>query len=125
MVIDQMAIDDSHHTVVRSRVDRATACWYPSSQRIVLIADRGDIDAAQTALTELRQFLGWVSPTSLVPAGALKLDELAAAMATVDGLDVADYLPRDWAPVIDAADAVLASAGYLRPFGHAKGTLDP
>ncbi|MGU3650655.1 hypothetical protein [Mycolicibacterium sp. A43C] len=40
--------------VVRARVDRATACFYESSRRVVLIADGGDFTAAQAALDELR-----------------------------------------------------------------------
>ena len=40
--------------VVRARVDGATACHYDRSRRIVLVADKGDFDAAQQALDELR-----------------------------------------------------------------------
>ena len=40
--------------VIRARVDRATACYYDRSRRIVLVADTGDFAAAQAALDELR-----------------------------------------------------------------------
>ncbi|QWY84412.1 hypothetical protein SEA_KNOCKER_70 [Mycobacterium phage Knocker] len=49
--------DRGARPVVRARVDRATACYYPGSHRVVLVADKGDIDAAQAALTELRDHL--------------------------------------------------------------------
>ena len=39
--------------ITRSRVDRATACHYADSDRIVVVADKGDFAAAQQALTEL------------------------------------------------------------------------
>lgn len=55
--------------VVRARVDRATACYYPGSHRVVLVADRGDIDAAAAALAELRAYLvemGHALPTAPV-----------------------------------------------------------
>ncbi|WP_267294081.1 hypothetical protein [Mycobacterium hackensackense] len=48
--------------VVRARVDRATACMYAKSHRIVLVADGGDFDAAQAALDELRQHVAQNGP---------------------------------------------------------------
>ncbi|URC18177.1 hypothetical protein SEA_ZENTENO07_76 [Mycobacterium phage Zenteno07] len=52
--------DRGARPVVRSRVDRATACYYPGSHRVVLIADRGDFEAAEEALSELREHLAEV-----------------------------------------------------------------
>lgn len=40
--------------ITRARVDRATACHYRDSGRIVIVADRGDFAAAQEALEKLR-----------------------------------------------------------------------
>lgn len=40
--------------VVRARVDRATACFYEGTRRIVMIADAADFEAGQAALDELR-----------------------------------------------------------------------
>ena len=65
MTISIVAIQEERGTkpVTRSRVDRvdrATACYYPDSHRVVLIADRGDFDAAQAALDELRDHLAEV-----------------------------------------------------------------
>lgn len=59
MGVDHVAIehDRGGRPVVRARQDRATACYYPGSHRIVLVADKGDIDAAFSALTELRDHL--------------------------------------------------------------------
>jgi len=45
---------DSGGRVIRARVDRATACRYEKSGRIILVADNGDFDAAQDALDKLR-----------------------------------------------------------------------
>ena len=58
-MIDRVTIDDSpdRRKVVRSRVDSATACYYPGSHRVVLVADRGDFTAAEAALAELRNHL--------------------------------------------------------------------
>jgi hypothetical protein len=39
--------------ITRARVDRATACHYRESGRIVVVADAGDFEAAATALAEL------------------------------------------------------------------------
>ncbi|MCV7208390.1 hypothetical protein [Mycolicibacterium canariasense] len=51
-MIDVLSIERGR--VARARVDRATACLYARSNRIVLVADGGDFDAAQAALDELR-----------------------------------------------------------------------
>ena len=39
--------------ITRARVDRATACHYRDSGRIIVVADKGDFDAAAEALAEL------------------------------------------------------------------------
>ena len=39
--------------ITRARVDRATACHYAESGRIIVVADKGDFDAAADALAEL------------------------------------------------------------------------
>lgn len=54
-MIDTVTIEEQHGTkpVTRARVDRATACYYPDSQRVVLVADRAGFSAALDALTEL------------------------------------------------------------------------
>lgn len=39
--------------ITRARVDRATACHYRDSDRIVVVADAGDFEAAALALAEL------------------------------------------------------------------------
>lgn len=54
-VIDTVTIEEHKGTkpVIRARVDRATACYYPDSQRVVLVADKADFPAALDALTEL------------------------------------------------------------------------
>jgi len=39
--------------ITRARVDRATACHYRDSRRIVVVADEGDFGAALEALIEL------------------------------------------------------------------------
>lgn len=59
MGVDYVTIehDRGGRPVVRARTDRATACYYPGSHRVVLVADKGDIDAAFAALTELRDHL--------------------------------------------------------------------
>ena len=58
MGVDYVTIEhDRARPAVRARVDRATACYYPGSHRVVLVADKGDIDAAFAALTELRDHL--------------------------------------------------------------------
>lgn len=54
----QTQTTDKDHAVIRARVDRATACFYPASQRIILVADKSDFAAAQAALDELRAHLG-------------------------------------------------------------------
>lgn len=59
MSIDTVITDDSNKglPVIRSRVDRATACYYPVSKRVVIIADRQDFRAAEEALAELRSYV--------------------------------------------------------------------
>ena len=58
MGVDLVTIEhDRARPVVRARVDRATACYYPGSHRVVLVADKGDLDAAEAALAELRAHL--------------------------------------------------------------------
>lgn len=59
MTISIVTIQEERGTkpVTRSRVDRATACYYPDSKRVVLIADRADFAAAEEALAELRAHL--------------------------------------------------------------------
>lgn len=59
MGVDYVAIEQQGggKPVVRARVDRATACYYPTSHRVVLVADKGDLDAAEAALAELRAHL--------------------------------------------------------------------
>ena len=54
-MIDTVAIETERGTkpVTRARVDRATACFYPDSQRIIVVADRTNFEAAFSALTEL------------------------------------------------------------------------
>lgn len=56
MTISIVAIQEERGTkpVTRSRVDRATACYYPDSRRVVVVADRGDFEAALEAVEELR-----------------------------------------------------------------------
>lgn len=39
--------------ITRARVDRATACHYRDSGRIIVVADKGDFEAAAMALAEL------------------------------------------------------------------------
>jgi hypothetical protein len=39
--------------ITRARVDRATACHYRESGRIIVVADAGDFEAAALALAEL------------------------------------------------------------------------
>lgn len=46
--------------ITRARVDRATACHYRDSGRVVVVADKGDFAAAQQALDLLRD---QVAPT--------------------------------------------------------------
>ena len=53
----QTQMTDKDHAVIRARVDRATACFYPASKRIILVADKSDFDAAQAALDELRTYI--------------------------------------------------------------------
>ncbi len=50
-----MTIETQPGKVVRSRVDNATASYYPGHNRVVLVADRADFAAAETALRELRE----------------------------------------------------------------------
>lgn len=58
MGVDYVTIEhDRARPVVRARVDRATACYYPGSHRVVVVADKGDIDAATAAIAELRAHL--------------------------------------------------------------------
>lgn len=59
-MIDTVTIEEHKGTkpVIRARVDRATACYYPDSQRVVLVADKADFPAALDALTELRDHYG-------------------------------------------------------------------
>jgi hypothetical protein len=58
MGVDLVTIEhDRARPCVRARVDRATACYYPGSHRVVLVADKGDLDAAEAALAELRTAL--------------------------------------------------------------------
>ena len=48
-------IDVDNSQVVRARVDRATACFYPGNKnRIVVVADGADFEAATEALAALR-----------------------------------------------------------------------
>jgi hypothetical protein len=39
--------------ITRARVDRATACHYRETGRIIVVADAGDFEAAASALAEL------------------------------------------------------------------------
>ncbi|APQ42328.1 hypothetical protein PBI_RICH_69 [Mycobacterium phage Rich] len=39
--------------IIRARVDRATACHYRDSGRIIVVADKNDFEAAALALAEL------------------------------------------------------------------------
>ncbi len=66
MGVDLVAVehDRGARPVVRARVDRATACYYPGSHRVVLVADKGDLDAAEAALAELRAYLVKVGRTT-------------------------------------------------------------
>lgn len=59
-MIDRVTIEHQRGTkpVVRSRVDQATACYYPDSQRVVIVADKANFTAALQALTELRDHYG-------------------------------------------------------------------
>ncbi|QJD51369.1 hypothetical protein SEA_RAWRGERTHAT_66 [Mycobacterium phage RawrgerThat] len=59
-MIDTVTIEEQRGTkpITRARVDRATACYYPDSQRVVLVADKADFGAALRALTELRDHYG-------------------------------------------------------------------
>lgn len=54
-MIDTVTIEEQHGTkpVTRARVDRATACYYPDSQRVVLVADKASFRDALEALQEL------------------------------------------------------------------------
>ena len=66
-MIDTVAIEHQRGTkpVVRSRVDGATACYYPDSQRVVVVADKAGFSAALDALTELTlEVLAPKEPTS-------------------------------------------------------------
>lgn len=40
--------------ITRARVDRATACHYRESGKVIVVADRGDFAAAEEALRALR-----------------------------------------------------------------------
>lgn len=115
-MIDHVAIDDSQPHCTRARVTHATACYYPGSQRIIVMADCVDVDAAQAALIELRTYLGWVSPTSLVPAEALNFPALAAAVAAYKH----DATPNTLAGLLDAVDATVATLGH-----QARSTMAP
>ena len=55
-MITTVAIEEKGGTqkVARSRVGAATACYYPSSKRVVVVADRGDFADAEAAVRELR-----------------------------------------------------------------------
>ncbi|QHB37377.1 hypothetical protein I5G58_gp075 [Mycobacterium phage BirdsNest] len=65
MTISIVAIQEERGTkpVTRSRVDRATACYYPDSKRVVVVADRADFAAAEQAIRELRDH---ISPAEYV-----------------------------------------------------------
>lgn len=47
-------IDATNPNAIRSRIGNATASFYPGSERITLVADKGDSQSAKDALIELR-----------------------------------------------------------------------
>ena len=55
-MIDASQQTTSFQQVVRSRVDQATASYFPRSRRVVLVADQDNFVAALEALTELRDY---------------------------------------------------------------------
>lgn len=57
-MIDTVALDTSDQRVTRSRVEDATASYFPANRRIVLVADKDNWSAAFRALTELRDHFG-------------------------------------------------------------------
>lgn len=48
-----MTVEVQPNGIVRSRVNRAVACFYPGSKRIVIVADNADFHSVQSALADL------------------------------------------------------------------------